>query len=94
VQTQQIASSRLRAMETGRWVLQAAPTGLSAIVTPDGEVLDRTSVSERAVVQGTVELREGLTIYTKVGDWPMALLALLLVLTPPAARWWGRRSRG
>jgi apolipoprotein N-acyltransferase len=80
VQTQQIASSRLRALETGRWVLQAAPTGLTAIVTPDGEVLDRTSVSERAVVQGTVELREGETIYTRVGDWPMALLALLLVL--------------
>jgi apolipoprotein N-acyltransferase len=94
VQTQQIASSRLRAMETGRWVLQAAPTGLTAIVTPDGEVLDRTSVSERAVVQGTVELRDGLTIYTRLGDWPTALLALVLVLTPPAGRWWGRRSRG
>ena len=80
VQTQQIASSRLRALETGRWVLQVAPTGLTAIVTPDGEVLDRTSVSERAVVQGTVELREGETIYTKVGDWPMALLAFVLVL--------------
>jgi apolipoprotein N-acyltransferase len=80
VQTQQIASSRLRAMETGRWVLQAAPTGLSAIVTPDGEVLDRTAVSERAIVQGTVETREGLTIYTKVGDWPMLLIGLALVL--------------
>ena len=34
VQTQQIASSRLRAIETGRWVVQAAPTGFSAFVTP------------------------------------------------------------
>ena len=80
VQTQQVASSRLRAMETGRWVLQAAPTGLTAIITPDGEVLDRTAVSERAVVQGTVETRAGLTIYTRVGDWPMLVLALGLVL--------------
>lgn len=79
VQTQQIASSRLRAMETGRWVLQTAPTGLSAIVTPDGEVIDRTSVSEQTVVQGTVQTREGLTLYTRWGDWPMALLALALV---------------
>ena len=30
VQTQQVASSRLRAIETGRWVVQAAPTGLLA----------------------------------------------------------------
>ncbi len=80
VQTQQIASSRLRAMETGRWVLQAAPTGLTAIVTPDGEVLDRTAVGERAVVQGTVETRAGLTIYTRVGDWPLLALALGLVV--------------
>ena len=32
VQTQQVASSRLRAIETGRWVVQAAPTGFTAIV--------------------------------------------------------------
>ena len=39
VQTQQVASSRLRALETDRWVLQVAPTGFSAVVTPDGRVL-------------------------------------------------------
>ena len=96
VQTQQIASSRLRAMETGRWVLQVAPTGLTAIVTPDGEVIDRTSVSERAVVQGTIETRSGETIYTRWGDWPIALLAVavLLLVRPRARSWWARRSRG
>ena len=31
VQTQQVASSRLRAIETGRWVVQAAPTGFSRV---------------------------------------------------------------
>jgi len=82
VQTQQIASSRLRAMETGRYVLQTAPTGLTAIITPDGEVIDRTSVSERAVVQGTIETRAGETLYTRWGDWPMALLALGFALAP------------
>ena len=40
VQTQQIASSRLRAIETGRWEAQAAPTGFSTIVDPDGRVID------------------------------------------------------
>ena len=34
LQTQQVASSRLRAIETGRWVVQAAPTGFSEFVTP------------------------------------------------------------
>jgi apolipoprotein N-acyltransferase len=77
VQTQQVASSRLRALETGRWVVQAAPTGFSAFVTPDGDVLQRTSISERAVIRQTIETRTGETWYTTLGDWPMTILALL-----------------
>lgn len=77
VQSQQVASSRLRALETDRWVLQAAPTGFSAIVTPDGDVVDRTGVSERAVLAATVELREGETVAVRFGRWPMAILAVL-----------------
>ena len=77
LQTQQVASSRLRAMETGRWVLQAAPTGFSAVIDPDGNLLDRTAVSEAAVLQETVELRSGKTIATRVGRWPMLVIALL-----------------
>lgn len=72
VQTQQVASSRLRAMETGRWVVQVAPTGFSAFVSPDGEVFDRTDVSERAVIRRTVPLRTGSTWYTQLGDRPFA----------------------
>ncbi len=59
LQTQQVASSRLRAIETGRWVVQVAPTGFSAFVTPTGEVLERSSVSEQRVETHSVELREG-----------------------------------
>ena len=69
VQSQQVASSRLRAIETGRWVLQAAPTGFSAVVAPDGRVLQRTGVSERAVLHATVALRAGRTWAVTVGDW-------------------------
>ena len=77
VQTQQVASSRLRAIETGRWVLQVAPTGFSAVVAPDGRLLQRTAVSERAVVQATVELRDGRTWALAGGDWPTLLTALV-----------------
>ena len=76
VQTQQIASSRLRALETGRWVVQAAPTGFSAFVSPDGDVLERTAVSERAVIRHDVELRSGETWYTRLGDGPVILVMI------------------
>jgi apolipoprotein N-acyltransferase len=76
LQTQQVASSRLRAVESGRWVVQAAPTGFSAFVSPSGEVFERTAVSERAVIEHEVALRDGTTWYGTIGDWPFWLLLL------------------
>ncbi len=79
VQTQQVAASRLRAVETGRWVLQVAPTGLSAVVDPTGEVVERTGVSERAVLSAQVGLRSGLTWYTRWGNGPALAAAAVLL---------------
>ncbi len=76
VQTQQVAASQLRAIESGRWVLQAAPTGFSAIVKPDGTVVERSAISEARVLQGEVELREGNTWATTFTWYPMFLVTL------------------
>ena len=84
VQTQQVASSQLRAIETGRWVLQAAPTGFSAIVNPSGDVLKRTSISELVVLQQDVILRSGDTIATVIGPMPVIWLSGILL----ALSWW------
>lgn len=89
VQTQQVASSRLRAIETGRWVVQASPTGFSEFVTPNGRVIDRTSVSERAVIRHEVELRDGYTWYTNLGDRPFIVV---LLLGFAATRWASKRA--
>jgi apolipoprotein N-acyltransferase len=85
LQTQQIASSRLRALETGRWLVQVSPTGFSAFVSPSGQVFDRTGVSEQHVITREVQLRSGRTIYSYLGDLPFilimsaSLIALLMV---------------
>jgi apolipoprotein N-acyltransferase len=89
VQTQQIASSRLRAIETGRWLVQVAPTGFSAFVSPGGKVIDRTAVSEAATAVQTITLRKGQTFYTRLGDRPYVLAALVLL-----ALAWARDRRG
>ena len=57
LQTQQVASSRLRAIETGRWLVQVSPTGFSEFVTPDGDVLQRTGISEQKVIRERIMLR-------------------------------------
>lgn len=81
VQTQQVASSQLRALETGRWLVQAAPTGFSAVIDPKGRVILRTSISEQAVLQHRIERRTGQTWATRAGTWPMMLVALGLWFT-------------
>jgi len=86
LQSQQVASSQLRAQETGRWVLQAAPTGFSAIVNPDGTVLDRTGVSEQRVMYATIERREGLTLTTRFGPAPWLILSLTAFVATAARR--------
>ena len=80
VQSQQIGSSRLRSIETGRWEVQAAPTGFSAFVSPSGEVFQRSAVSERRVETRDVPLRDGRTLYLTWGEWPTLVLALGLVV--------------
>ena len=84
VQTQQVAMSRLRAIETGRWEVQVAPTGFSAYVSPDGTVYQRTGTSEQAVeIRRDVPLRTGETWYVRWGDLPARVAAVILL----AAAW-------
>jgi apolipoprotein N-acyltransferase len=91
VQTQQVASSRLRAIETGRWVVQVSPTGFTAFVAPDGTVVERTSQREQAVLTGEISLRSGSTWYTSLGDAPF-ILALLIA--SGVSMWFGGRLQG
>ena len=82
LQSQQVAASRLRAREQSRWLVQVSPTGFSEFVTPDGIVLDRTSITEQAVGERTISLRHGQTIYSRLGNraYIFGLIALLLIL--------------
>lgn len=91
VQSQQVASSRLRAMETDRYVLQTAPTGFTAVVAPNGNVLERTAVSEQRVIHADVELREGKTLPVRLGPWPALGIALLTFAYPSTRHLQNRR---
>ena len=79
VQTQQVASNQLRAVENDRWVTQVAPTGLSAVVDPDGNVRQRTDISERKTLLASVEMRQGRTLAGRVGWWPVVLYGVAAI---------------
>src|ERR1700690_4129201 len=62
VPTQEVAAAQLQAIEEGRDLVQAAPTGYSAIIDNSGRVLQRSVLAERQVLVGEVALRGGATI--------------------------------
>jgi len=73
VPTQEIAASRLQAIAEGRDLVQASPTGFSAIIDHRGRVLARTALGRRQVLVGEVDLRTGRTIYERFGDLPVLI---------------------
>ena len=85
LQTQQIAASRLRALEQGRDVVQISPTGFSAFIDSSGVVHERTSISEQQVVERSIQLRSGRTLYSRMGN-AVYIWALLI-----AFAWLARR---
>ncbi|MDQ1602214.1 MAG: apolipoprotein N-acyltransferase [Actinomycetota bacterium] len=81
---QQMAMSRLRAMEFGRSVLVASTSGISAIVRPDGHVVAQTPERVARTLVAEVPLRQGRTLAARIGPWlewglsGLALAAALL----------------
>ena len=78
---QEVAAARLRAWQTGRDTLQAAPTGFSGVIDARGRVTDLTDLGARQVVIATVARRSGHTPHTRTGDLPVvAVTGMLLAL--------------
>ncbi len=80
VPTQEIAAARIQAISEGRDLVQAAPTGYSAVIDHRGRVLARTALGVRALIIRDVSLRTGKTIYERVGDLPVLILSGILVV--------------
>jgi apolipoprotein N-acyltransferase len=77
---QQLAISRIRAMEFGRSVIHVSTVGQSALITPDGTTHQVTSLFTQAVVRGALPLRTETTLATRVGEVPEWVAAAVLVL--------------
>lgn len=86
---QHIAQSRLRAVETGRWVIHAALSGQSALIDPSGVVRQRTGLFERATIRADVPVVTTNTLFVRLGgavDTGVRWAALVLVLGQVVAR--------
>jgi apolipoprotein N-acyltransferase len=77
---QQLAISRLRALEHGRTLLVAATSGISAIAAPDGSMLNRSQEFVADVLVADVPVRSGRSLATAVGAWPELLAGLVALV--------------
>ncbi len=84
---QQFAITRLRAVETGRWLVVASTNGLSGIIAPDGSVVQTAPALTRAVLDHRVGLVEGVTPGVRLGAWPVYAFTALMLLGL-ALSWW------
>lgn len=91
---QQFAITRLRAIETGRWLVVASTNGRSGVIAPDGSVVATADPRTTAVLNERVRLSTTLTPAMWLGMWPARVFAVLAVgaLVLGAVQY--RRGRG
>ncbi len=80
---QQLAISRIRAIEHGRSIVHVSTVGVSALITPDGTAHQRTALFTPALLAADLPLRTDRTLADRVGAWPeyLACGALAMMLT-------------
>ncbi|WP_140403827.1 MULTISPECIES: apolipoprotein N-acyltransferase [unclassified Nocardioides] len=82
---QQFAITRLRAIETGRWLAVASTNGVSGVIAPDGQVVASAAPRTQRVLVEQVGLIDAVTPAVRLGAWPgrflIALTAVGLVFT-------------
>jgi apolipoprotein N-acyltransferase len=76
---QHLQISQARALETGRYMLRATNTGMTAVINPRGEVEKVAPQFETAVLTHTVRGYEGATPYVRWGNYALLLLLALLL---------------
>jgi apolipoprotein N-acyltransferase len=87
-QPQHLQIARMRAVETGRPMLRATNTGMTAVINADGSLQAVLPPFTQGVLKAEIRAYQGMTPYARIGNWGFLLLAGLLLL---ASQWRRRR---
>ena len=83
---QHLQISQMRALETGRYMLRATNTGVTAIIDHKGRVLSRAPEFTRMSLDGTAQGYSGTTPYVRFGNFGVVYLAMAMLLMAIALR--------
>lgn len=82
---QQLQMSRMRAVEDGRWVVNAAVSGISAFIDPGGRVVAEAGLFRPAILRHTIRSSDVITPYVRLGDrlpWLSLVVVTAMLLVP------------
>jgi apolipoprotein N-acyltransferase len=86
---QHLQIARMRALESGRYLVRTANDGITAVVDPHGKIVARLAQFQQAVLHANAQPMTGLTPYARLGNYPVVIGGLILL---GLAIW--RRRRG
>lgn len=76
---QHLAYARLRAIETRRWVVRSANTGISAVIDPYGQIRESQPWDKAAIIKYAVPMKDQLTFYVRFGDLVSKIMIALAI---------------
>jgi apolipoprotein N-acyltransferase len=77
---QHLNMARMRAIENNRWLLRTTNNGITASVSPLGQVVTQLARNVRNVLPAPYSFESGTTLYTRYGDWFAGLCAIISIL--------------
>jgi len=90
---QHLQIGQMRALETGRYLLRATNTGITAIVDPRGKVTDRIPQFEPGVLNAVVQPYLGATPFVTMGNWPLIVVLFLITAVAGLPRFFADRKK-
>jgi apolipoprotein N-acyltransferase len=85
---QHLNMARMRAIESGRWLLRDTNNGITASISPLGEVTTAAPRNTLTVLEAPYSFESGTTLYTRHGDWfayTCAIISLLALIIAVAS---------
>ena len=82
---QHFQQARVRAVETGRYLVRAANTGISGVVDPYGRIVVQSPLFQTGLWIGEARWLDGHTVYVRLGDslmWTCMLVTGAVLLLP------------
>lgn len=83
---QHLQIARMRALETGRPLLRATNTGVTAIIDANGKIQAEAPQFQVAALSGDIQPREGMTPYAYAGNYPLVILVTGMLIASFLAR--------